>query len=95
MEKSLDNFISDAVNQYVMTVHETQERFIFETIGKFAEDNYGIVVEKDELVCALQLIKELRERGIDCRDYYDAYKMGFENGINYENRCVEIFVRED
>lgn len=35
-------------------MEETQEAFIFRTISEFAANNYATIIEKDELVKAIQ-----------------------------------------
>ena len=51
------------VDNIVMQVKETQEEFIFSTLSKYAMDNFNTVVEKEELVQAIQLIRMCKEHG--------------------------------
>ena len=51
------------VDNIVMQVKETQEEFIFSTLSKYAMDNFNAVVEKEELVQAIQLIRMCKEHG--------------------------------
>ena len=46
-----------------MEVTETQDAFIFQTFRDFAANQYQIVVEKQELIQAIQLIRMTREYG--------------------------------
>lgn len=41
------------VNEMLTKVKETEDAFIFQTLGDFAQTNYQITVEKDELVKAI------------------------------------------
>ena len=42
-------------------VTETEDAFIFQTLSDFAQTHYQIIVEKDELIKAIQLIRMMRE----------------------------------
>lgn len=87
-------------------VTETQDKFIFDTISNFAEMNYQIVVEKDELVKAIQLIRMTREFGLSIHErlatatqnaaqYRLAYDRGYEDGVKEEHdRIIDILDRE-
>lgn len=88
-----DDF-EDRIRMIRMTVNETKDQFIFSTIKDWAEDNFDIVIEKEELVYAIQLIRRLRAMGIDCNDYYDAYTLGYEAGVEHEHRRVADILQE-
>lgn len=80
-------------------VTETEDAFIFQTLSDFAQTHYQIIVEKDELIKAIQLIRMMRENGTDISEPWttatqqsavlgDAYISGFNDG--YERKCIEL-----
>ena len=95
--------IYEKINKYTREVTETQDEFIFSTLSKYAMDNFNIVVEKEELVQAIHLIRMCKETGTDLRQYHNTatngtelyrkgYNMGFEAGIQEaRNRLEKVF----
>ena len=88
------------VDNIVMQVKETQDEFIFSTLSKYAMDNFNTVVEKEELVQAIHLIRMCNETGTDLRQYYSTatdgtelykkgYNIGFEDGIQEAHNRLE------
>ena len=53
------------VSEMLTKVTETEDAFIFQTLSDFAQTNYQLTVEKDELIKAIQLIRMMRENGTD------------------------------
>ena len=96
----------DDVNKVINYVTETQEAFIFQTISDFASSNYQIIIEKEELIRAISLIRMSREHGpgIDvrwetatqqCAVLDEAYMRGFRDGVNKEHaRIMDILEGE-
>ena len=94
------------VNNIVMQVQETQDEFIFSTLNKYAMDNFNTVVEKEELVQAIQLIRMCKEHGSGICERWttatqqtaclnDAYRRGFHDGVTKEHdRIMNILERE-
>lgn len=94
------------VDNIVMQVKETQEEFIFSTLSKYAMDNFNAVVEKEELVQAIQLIRMCKEHGPGICERWttatqqtaylnDAYRRGFHDGVTEEHdRIMSILERE-
>ena len=94
------------VNNMIMQVHETQESFIFSTLNKYIMDNYDVVVEKEELARAIQLIRMCKEHGSGICERWttatqqnaylnDAYRRGFHDGVTEEHdRIMSILERE-
>ena len=94
--------IFKTVDNMVMQVKETQDEFIFSTMNQYAMNNFNVVVEKEELARAIQLIRMCKEYGpgIDKRwttatqqtAYLDdAYRRGFQDGVNKEHdRIISI-----
>ena len=92
--KNVDNMITQ--------VQETQESFIFSTLSKYAMDHFNIVVEKQELVKAINLIRMCKEHGPGIYERWttatqqavyldDAYRRGFQDGVNKEHdRFMDI-----
>ena len=99
--ENIDEF--DAVNSNICKiahqVQETEDDFIFKTLSDFASDNYNIVVEKQELIQAINLIRIYREAGFDIGErfatatqqsewYRHAYDKGLKDGIKKEHDRV-------
>lgn len=94
--------INTFIDKFVTEVHETEEEFIFRTLSDFAAREYQIIVEKDELCKAIQLIRMRREYGQDIGEEYDtatrnvmwtnyAYNKGLKDGIKKEHdRIMDI-----
>lgn len=104
-----DLYISDLTNnatEIITHVTETQEAFIFQTISDFTSSNYQIIIEKEELIRAISLIRMSREHGpgIDvrwetatqqCAVLDEAYMRGFRDGVNKEHaRIMDILEGE-
>ena len=95
--------IFKTIDNIVMQVKETQDEFIFSSLSKYTMDNFNIVVEKEELIQAIQLIRMCKETGTDLRQYYNTatngtelyrkgYNTGFEAGIKEaRNRLEKAF----
>ena len=93
---------SDFASKIITQVTETQEAFIFQTISDFASSNYQMIIEKEELIRAISLIRMSREHGpgIDvrwetatqqCAMLDEAYRRGFQDGVNKEHtRFMDI-----
>ena len=91
------------VDNIVMQVKETQDEFIFSTLSDFASTNYNIMVDKKELIMAIQFIQMCNETGTDLRQYHNTatngtelyrkgYNTGFEAGIQEaRNRLEKAF----
>lgn len=76
------------VDNIAMQIKDTQDEFIFSTLNKFASTNYDIMVNKKELIMAIQFIRMCRETGTDLRrchcsatDMRDFYKKGYDEGF--------------
>ena len=93
------------VDNIVMQVKETQEEFIFSTLSKYAMDNFNTVVEKEELVQAIQLIRMCKEHGPGIYERWttatqqttylnDAYRRGFQDGVNKEHDRIMNILKE-
>ena len=93
---------SDFASKIITQVTETREAFIFQTISDFASSNYQMIIEKEELIRAISLIRMSREHGpgIDvrwetatqqCAMLDEAYRRGFQDGVNKEHaRFMDI-----
>lgn len=95
------------VDNIVMRVKETQDEFIFSTLNKYAMDNFNTVVEKEELVQAIHLIRMCKEHGPGIYERWttatqqtayldDAYRRGFQDGVTKEHdRIMSILERKE
>ena len=96
----------NTINNIVMQVQETQNEFIFSTLSKYAMNNYNVVVEKEELIQAIYLIRMSKEYGPGIYErwstatqqtaYLDnAYRRGFQDGVTKEHdRIISILEKE-
>ena len=99
--------IFKTVDNIVMQVQETQDEFIFSTLNKYAMDNFNTVVEKEELVQAIHLIRMCKEHGPGIHERWttatqqtaylnDAYRRGFSDGVTEEHdRIMSILERKE
>ena len=95
------------VDNIVMQIKETQDEFIFSTLSKYATDNFNIVVEKEELVQAIHLIRMCKAHGSGIYERWttatqqtaylnDAYRRGFHDGVTEEHdRIMSILERKE
>lgn len=79
--------VTDFVYQVANTVQETEENFIFQTLCNFGLQTYDIIVDKKELCAALQLVRHMREEGINifesetkASSYSNYYQQGYSKG---------------
>lgn len=89
-----------------MDVQETQEAFIFSVLETYAYDNYHIVIDKNELARALQLIIWSKSYGPSLAERWgtatqnkmaldEAYMRGLRDGIEKEySRIMDILEGE-
>ena len=79
-EPGCGNFIYKVTN----TVQETDENFIFQTLCNFGLQTYNIIVSKKELCAALELVRCMREKGVDICQIHTkedaAYSRGWDAG---------------
>lgn len=95
------------VDNIVMQVKETQDEFIFSALSKYTMDNFNIVVEKEELVQAIHLIRMCKAHGPGIHERWttatqqtaylnDAYRRGFHDGVTEEHdRIMSILERKE
>ena len=95
------------INKYTQEVTETQDAFIFSTLSKYAMDNFNIVVEKEELVQAIHLIRMCKAHGPGIYERWttatqqtayldDAYIRGFHDGVTEEHdRIMDILKQRE
>ena len=88
-------------------VGETCDKFIFSVLNKYILDNFNIVVEKEELVRAIQLVRIYKEYGSGISEPWttatqqtaalgDAYHRGFRDGVLKEHdRIMDILEKEE
>ena len=91
------------VSNISMQVQETTDEFIFSVLSDFASKNYNIVLDKKELVMAIQFIRMCNETGTDLRQYHNTatnltelYAKGYNDGFGaciqeVRNRLEEDF----
>lgn len=88
-----------------MQVQETQDKFIFSVLNKYILDNFQMVVEKEELIRAIQLVRMYKEHGSGISEPWitatqqtaalsDSYRRGFQDGVDKEHtRIMDILER--
>ena len=96
--ENIDEFdvVNSTIGKMAHQVQETEDEFIFNTLSDFASNNYNIVVEKQELIRAIQLIRMYKEHDFlieekwetatqNCEELNRAYERGFQDGIKKEH----------
>lgn len=102
----VENMVTNYINNFSIQMEETREAFIFRTISEFAANNYDTIIEKDELVKAIQLIRMSKEYGpsIDERwttateqssMCHDAYIRGYRDGVEKEHARISDFLKKE
>ena len=93
-------------SEITMKIQETQESFIFSTLSKYAMDNFQVVIEKEELIRAIQLIRMYKKHGPGIDERWttatqqtaalsEAYGRGFQDGVAKEHdRFMDILEKE-
>ena len=91
-----------AVSNISMHVQETTDEFIFSVLSDFASKNYNMVLDKNELVMAIQFIRMCNETGTDLRQYHNTatnltelYAKGYNDGIKVGIQKVRNRLEED
>ena len=98
--------IFKTVDNIVMQVKETQDEFIFSTLSKYTMDNFNTVVEKEELVQAVHLIRICKAHGPGIHERWttatqqtaylnDAYRRGFHDGVTEEHDMIMSFLERE
>ena len=90
------------VSNISMQVQETTDEFIFSVLSDFASKNYNMVLDKKELVMAIQFIRMCNETGTDLRQYHNTatnltelYAKGYNDGIEAGIQKVRNRLEED
>lgn len=90
------------VSNISMQVQETTDEFIFSVLSDFASNNYNMVLDKKELVMAIQFIRMCNETGTDLRQYHntatnltDLYAKGYNDGFKVGIQKVRNRLEED
>ena len=98
--------IDKMINEAIMQVQETTDEFIFSTLSKYAMDNFQLVIEKEELIRAIQLIRMYKEHGTGIGERWttavqqtaelnESYRRGFQDGVTKEHdRIMSILEKE-
>lgn len=100
------NTFTNYIDKLGIQIEETKDAFIFRTISEFAANNYDTIIEKDELVKAIQLIRMSKEYGpsIDERwttateqssMYHNAYIRGYWDGVEKEHARISDFLKKE
>ena len=103
--EDMDKDIFKAVDNITMQVQETQDEFIFSILRQYALNNFQIIIKKEELSQAIQLIKMCKEYGHGIGELWgtavqqsaalnDSYRRGFQDGIKQEHDRINILVEQ-
>lgn len=99
--------INDVILKIASQVQETESEFIFRFLSDFAHSTYQVVIEKEELFKAIQLIRMSKEFGLSIDSRWEtatqqsafcrhAYDLGFNDGIKKaHNRIRNMMEFED
>ena len=94
----LDDEINNAILKIASQVEETESEFIFRFLSDFAHSTYQVVIEKEELFKAIQLIRIDRrwetatQQSEWCRH---AYNRGFQDGVEREHERIKEVLNND
>ena len=95
------------IDNVVMRAEETQDEFIFSVLSKYSTEGFQLVVEKEELIRAIQLIRMYKEHGIGISERWttaiqqtaelnESYRRGFQDGVTKEHdRIMSILEKEN
>lgn len=99
MSNEFGETINGITGTITTTVSETKDQFIFKTISDFASRDYEVVIEKEELISAINYIRFCKEHNLDVvqsvnesiSDFESGYRLGYEGGkIAEHKRVMEI-----
>lgn len=104
--KQFGDEINTSILKIASQVQETESEFIFRFLSAFAHSTYQVVIEKEELFKAIQLIRMSKEFGpsIDRRWdtatqqlewYRHAYDRGFQDGVEREHERINEVINND
>ena len=97
--------MSSSINTITMSFHETKDEFIFQVLSDFASDKYNVVIEKEELVRAIQLIRMSKKYGPSIGERWvtatqnmaeleRAYNKGFQDGVDKCHTRIAKAIKE-
>ena len=103
--EDIDKDIFKAVDNITMQVQETQDEFIFSILRQYALNNFQIIIKKEELSQAIQLIKMRKEYGHGIGELWDtavqqsaalndSYRRGFQDGVKKEHDRINILMEQ-
>lgn len=98
--------MNNSINTITMQFNETKDEFIFQVLSDFASDKYNIVIEKEELVRAIQLIRMSKKYGPSVGERWvtatqnmaeleRAYNKGFQDGMQEAHKRLENAFKEE
>lgn len=98
--------MDSSIETIITQVTETEDEFIFQTLSDYATKHYKTVVEKEELVRAIQLIRMSREYGPSIGERWAtatqnaveldrAYRKGLRDGIQEARKRLENTFKEE
>ena len=114
-EMDISNKASDAdyirevektINDIQLSVTETQDEFIFQTIDEFIRSNFYMVIDKEELVRAIRLVQLTRKNGGDITKdlataeertliFSHGYNEGYKAGYDVAMQKLRIWTEEN
>jgi hypothetical protein len=97
--------MDETIRTITTQITETKDEFIFQVLSDFASDKYNIVIEKEELVRAIQLIRMSKKYGPSVGERWvtatqnmaeldRTYTKGFQDGVDKEHARIMAAMKE-
>lgn len=98
--------VEKTINSIQLSVTETQDEFIFQTIDEFIRSNFYMVIDKEELVRAIRLVQLTRKNGGDITKdlataeertliFSQGYNEGYKAGYDVAMQKLRILTEEN
>ena len=103
----MGDLVSNFADTICIQVRETQDEIIFSTISNFLKREFNdITVSKSELIQAIRLLRNYKERGFDISERWvtatqqtialnTEYNRGVRDGIKKERDRIESILKEE
>ena len=103
----MGDLVSNFADTICIQVRETQDEIVFSTISNFLKREFNdITVSKSELIQAIRLLRNYKERGFDISERWVTatqqtnalnmeYNRGVRDGIKKERDRIESILKEE
>ena len=103
----MGDLVSNFADTICIQVRETQDEIVFSTISNFLKREFNdITVSKSELIQAIRLLRNYKERGFDISERWVTatqqtnalnmeYNRGVRDGVKKERDRIESILKEE